>query len=147
MSIYHLLEEPKDVGWIGCWSNYTGEFDEIIGYSFLGAIFLRSSASSTYLVLYPLRSGNNAKNYGVFSSIEEFESKILQESSFSKSCIDPVKLEELEVLSSNVGALEAEEVYFPAPHPSIGGSWEIETYKKGNVWVFADIAGQNRGLE
>ena len=145
MNIFRLLEYPRSSEELGSWHQYIGDFDQVIGYSVLGAIFLRSSGTAGYLVLYPLRSGNNAKNYGEFSSISEFESKILRHPSFAEACLYPVKEEEISLLEKSLGGLEQEQVYFPVPHPSIGGSWCISTYKKGNLWVFADIACQNHG--
>jgi len=145
---YVLLEDIKDANILGCWSKHLGAFDEIIGYSVLGAIFLRSSSTHNYLLLYPLRvSGNNSKNYGSFKSITEFENKILKEKSFLKYCLAPIVPGQIPELQKRLGVLNAEQVYFPVPHPSIGGSWDISTFKKGNVWINADIAGQNKGIK
>ena len=126
--------------------NHLGEFDQIIGYSILGAIFLRSSSTQSYLVLYPLRGGYNCKNYGNFNSITEFESKILHDEGFAKVCLHPILPQQISKLSKRLGSLKPDEVYFPVPDPYLGGSGNLNTFKKGNVWVFADIAGQNRGL-
>ena len=146
VNIYKLLKEPKDTSCLGVWVNYIGEFDEVIGYTVLGAIFLRSSTTNNYLILYPLIQGNNAKSYGTFESICEFESEILQTEDFPEFCLQPLSFSGLAEIESSIGCLDEEEVYYPAPHPSIGGSGELHTYKKGNVWVFSDIAGQNCGL-
>ena len=146
MQIYHLLERIKEVDWLGGWSNHLGSFDQIIGYSILGAIFLRSSTTQNYLVLYPLRSGNNAKNYGSFASTNDFENKILLEKSFAKSCLHPILPKQISILQKRLGALGNEEIYYPVPHPWIGGSWDLNSFDKGNVWINADIAGQNRGF-
>jgi hypothetical protein len=91
-------------------------------------------------------AGNNAKSYGRYESLEEFESQVLEAPEFQSACLQPRSLAELESLAERLGGLEAEEVYYPVPHPAIGGSGAIETYEKGNLWVFVEIAGQNRGL-
>ena len=54
MNFYKLLDKPKEIDWIGCWSKHTGEFNEIIGYTVLGGLILRSTSSQSYLLLYPL---------------------------------------------------------------------------------------------
>ena len=145
MKIYHLFNEVRSSEDLGSWQQYIGSFDEVIGYSILGALFLKSSSTNEYLVLYPLRSGSNAKNYGVFNSVSEFESKILNHPTFSEACLDPIKEDEISQLQEKLGDLDNEQVYYPVPHPSIGGSYDISTYDKGDLWAFADIACQNHG--
>lgn len=145
MSIYKLFNTPRKSEELGAWDQYLGNFDQVIGYSLLGALFLKSSFTNEYLVLYPLRSGSNSKNYGVFNSVSDFEEKILHHPTFTEYCLHPVTEKELNELRQRLGPLDDEQVYFPVPHPSVGGSWDISSYEKGNLWIFADIACQNHG--
>jgi len=118
----------------------------VIGYSATGSIFLRNPESNEYLVLYPSMPGNNCKQYGSFSSNEEFEEKILREESFPYYGLYPIQPEELTILEGKLGPCDEEEIYYPVPDPAIGGSGELETFDKGNVWIHTDIIGQNKGL-
>ncbi len=145
-AMYYLLEKPEDSNILGVWSNHIGKYTEVVGYTTLGSIILHSPDASEYLVLHPRMQGNNAKQYGKFSSIGEFEEKILKDSGFHRSCITPLSEEDVESVIARLGALEKEECFYPCLDPSIGGSGKAETFDKGNVWVSADISGQNRGL-
>jgi hypothetical protein len=91
--------------------------------------------------------GNNAKFYGEFESIDEFENTILKDSGFNPVCIEPLTMLDIESMISRLGEPDIEECFYPCPDPSIGGSGKPETFNKGNVWISADISGQNRGLE
>lgn len=145
--MYQLLESPRSVEILGVWENHTGNYSEVLGYTVLGSIILRAPETNEYLVLHPRVHGSNAKQYGEFDSIEDFEERILKDEGFIDYCIDPFTREDISALTQRVGKLEKEESYFPVPDPCIGGSGELDTFKKGNVWVSTDISGQNRGLE
>ena len=54
--------------------------------------------------------------------------------------------QDLAVLDRRLGDLRPDEVYYPVPFPSLGGSGELSTYDKGAVWVFADLVAQTLGF-
>jgi len=147
MKTYNLLKDNRTVGHIGVWANHTGQYTEIIGYTILGSIILLSPETQEYLLLHPRMAGNNAKFYGEFDSIDEFENTILKDSDFHQACIDPLTNDDIQNMINRLGQLENEECYYPCPDPAIGGSGKPETFNKGNVWISADISGQNRGLD
>jgi len=94
-------------------------------------------------VLYPLNVDSNAKKYGPFREVQEFEAEVLLNPAFAAVCLPP---EDIELVAGRLGPLSTDEVFYPVPYPSLGGSCDLATYEKGNVWVFADLAGQMRGL-
>ena len=145
MEFYFLFEQPRNSEDLGSWRKHLGDFNQVVGHSILGAIFLKSTKTNNYMVLYPLRAGSNSKNYGVFDSVTDFEARILKEPSFIEACLEPVSIGDIDILIKSLGRLGKEQVYFPVPHPSVGGSWDVETYDKGDFWIFADIACQNHG--
>ncbi|BFM48907.1 hypothetical protein [Marinomonas sp. THO17] len=106
-----------------------------------------SSETNEYIAFYPSMPGNNCKNYGVFKSEDEFENTILKEPSFPQYCLYPINPEDLQVLESNLGPLDNEQVYYPILDPILGGSLELGRFDKGNVWIRTEIVGQNRGIE
>ncbi len=65
---------------------------------------------------------------------------------FIEYCITPFSVTDVSSLVNNSVPLDENEAFHPVPDPAIGGSGKLETYKKGNVWVSADISGQIRGL-
>jgi hypothetical protein len=115
----------------------------VVGYSHLGSLFLRDPTSSEYLVLHPLMPGNNAKRYGAFNSLSEFESVVLTQPEFVQT---PLRPQDIALLEQRLGPLGVEQVYFPVPYPFLGGSGELSSYDKGDVWVFADLVGQTLGV-
>ncbi len=122
------------------WDEYVGEFDEVLGYTALGDFILRNSRTSDYLVFYPQKPGNNAKDYGPFESLTEFRRSILDDQSFVDYCLRPDDVSEL---TDRVGPLGESEVFFPVPFPCLGGSGKLSTFNKGNVWVYIDLLGQS----
>ena len=145
--MYYLLDKKKSVDYIGVWENHIGEYTEIIGHTILGSIILYSPETKEYLVLHPRMSGSNAKFYGEFDSIEEFENSILKDPGFNQACIEPLTQNNIQNIINRLGQPKSEECFYPCPDPAIGGSGEPDTFNKGNVWISADISGQNRGLE
>jgi len=122
---------------IPCWVSSFPGYTEIIGYSSLGHVFMKSPSESTYAVLHPFKKG--AKSYGVFDSTEEFEKQILEEESFQ---VFVLNRDHVENIREQLGPLEGEEVYIPRPYPFLGGDESIDSYSKGNIWVMLEIVGQ-----
>lgn len=141
--MYVLCDPPESSTQLGCWARPLGRFSEVVGYTHLGSFFLRDPTTANYLVLYPLVHGANAKNYGPFPSSDAFESAVLKDPYFVEKVLRPG---DLKILEQSLGRLNAEQVYFPVPYPFLGGSGELSTYDKGNVWVFADLVGQASGI-
>ena len=142
--MYTLFEIPEPSAKLGCWERPLGKLSEVIGYSHLGSFFVRDPRTRTYVVLHPLSVGNNAKNYGKFESAADFESTVLKSRSFVDEILRP---EVLSQLATRLGELDPEQVYYPVPYPFLGGSGKLDTYDKGDVWVFADLVGQTLGVE
>lgn len=138
---YRLLPEFEPVSILGCWKPNVAPFTHVVGYSNLGHFFLLNVANDEFAVLYPFRQAY--KNYGKFTSIDEFESAILKDQGFSEYVLQPRHQAAIE---SVAGKLGESEVYIPQPYPFLGGSEEPNTYGKGNVWVFAELVGMCHGL-
>jgi len=49
-------------------------------------------------------------------------------------------------LCARLGPLNSEQCFYPVPFRSVGGSGDLNTYEKGNVWVHLDLYGQTVGL-
>ena len=122
---------------ISCWASSFPNYTEIIGYSSLGHVFMKSPSDNAYAVLHPFKKG--AKSYGVFENTAQFEKQILQEESFQTFVLN---LEHVEQIGKHLGPLKEEEIYIPHPYPFLGGDESIDSYSKGNVWVMLEIVGQ-----
>ncbi len=140
VQLYWSLNPPAGKHKLGVWSDHLGDFDEVVGYTALGNVLLRSSKSKEYLVLYPQRSGNNAKNYGAFASFDEFQRMVLDDVSFVDYSLRP---EDVSTLVERLGPLEESQVFFPVPFPCLGGSGELSTFNKGGFWIYIDLLGQS----
>jgi hypothetical protein len=142
--VYQLLDEPQDTQILGSWQKALEPFSEVVGFTHFGSIFLRNPATQQYLILHPLSYGKNGQDCGVYASVADFETTVLKDPDFVRDFLRP---EDHEALVRRLGAPAPYEVYIPCPYPIIGGSGELSTYNKGNVWVFADLAGQTVGAE
>jgi len=142
-SAYRIIEPVSAKENMACWasSNLFSDYTEIVGYSDLGHVFMRSPDTSKYIVLHPFKNG--AKLYGEFISIQDFEEKILKEWSFEEFVLN---LDHVSKIKERLGALGEEEVYTPAPYSFLGGDESIESYSKGNIWVMLSIVGQFHGV-
>ena len=140
MKLYHLFAEPQASSRLHSWEQFLGDFNEVVGYTSLGMLLLRCASSKRFAVLYPLKEGNNAKVYGPFDDVETFRSRVLEDPGFIDYCLKP---DSVKTLNTTVGPLQEDEVYYPVPFPVLGGSESLDSYKKGNVWVFAELAKQS----
>jgi hypothetical protein len=141
--VYILTDPAESATRLGCWSKPLDRYSEVVGYSHLGSLFLRDPVKSEYLVLHPLLPGKNVKSYGFFASTTAFEDAILKDAAFIEQFLRP---DDLRLLEAHLGELGPEEVYYPVPYPCLGGSGDLSTFDKGDVWVFADLLGQSLGI-
>ena len=74
-----------------------------------------------------------------YLSREEFESGLLGDVGVLR---DVLRRADYQRLTGSVGSLGAEECYFPVPYRALGGSGALNTYDKGNVWIYPDLYGQ-----
>ena len=145
--IYTLFDVPMHREILGVWEKHMWHYTEVVGYSATGAIFLFSPETHEYLIFYPSMPENNSKGYGVFESLQEFEETILKEVSFPDYCLYPINCESLEILESKLGLLGELQIYYPKLDLALGGSLDLDSFDKGNIWVRTEILGLNRGIE
>jgi hypothetical protein len=139
--MYELLDEPVDTSKIWPWDQIIPDGLVIIGYSWAGDFFLANKSGTGFGVL--LTHGGNYEAIPV-SSIEEFENGFLAADSIRTAVL---RESEIEQLVARLGRPLANEVFFPVPYPWLGGSGNLESYAKGDVWVYASLAGQSHGLD
>jgi hypothetical protein len=125
---------------LGALGEFCGGFHDVVGYSSLGDVFLRDPDTKEYAVVYLQKHGFPARKYGPYDTVEKFQESVLEDKSFAEYCLKPEAVAELR---DRIGDLNDSEVYFPQPLPCLGGSGELSTYSKGNVWVYFDILGQS----
>ncbi len=140
--ILYKLITPVNTGIPGCWEGNTNHYDEVLGYSVLGHVFLRSPKTNEYAVMHPFKQA--MKQYGSFESTKDFQENILEDEEFIGYALEPGHVHKI---IEHAGPLNDEEVYYPCPYPMVGGSCEPHTYSKGNVWVFLELVGQTHGIE
>ncbi|MEI6893627.1 MAG: T6SS immunity protein Tdi1 domain-containing protein [Colwellia sp.] len=133
---YRIIE-PISSDAIGHWIKDYPLYEQIIGYSNLGHIFLFSPSKSDYAVFYPFKAA--AKSYGTFNSISEFEKEILQDEGFSQYVLNA---DHAQKISKAIGTLNENEVYIPKPYPFLGGDESADSYEKGNIWTMLDLVSQ-----
>lgn len=140
-STLYTLVDPLPASRAEAWAPHYEKFDQIVGWSHLGHLFMRSSADQDTLVLHPFKKAG--KSYGAFASVADFETQILRDPGFAEYVL---RADHVAAVRRLVGPLAAEEVYIPQPYPFMGGSDRPDTYGKGNVWVFLAIVAQMQGL-
>jgi len=140
---YQIIEPVAAKDKMPCWASSSTfkNYTQVVGYSSLGHVFMRSVDTDEYIVLHPFKKG--AKNYGEFQSVEDFEEQILAEPSFGAFVLNS---EHVTNIKERLGPLTKEQVYIPAPYPFLGGDESIDSYSKGDIWVMLSIVGQFHGI-
>lgn len=133
--------DPKPAELIGCWSQHFPAYDRVVGYSHLGHIFLLDSETNDYAVLHPFKKA--AKSYGQHAGVSAFEANVLKDEAFG---LFVLRIEHVASLTNALGPLEKSEIFIPNPYPFLGGSEALDTYTKGDVWVFANLVAEMQGL-
>src|SRR5262245_44290828 len=108
--MYRLLDAAESASILGVWARPLGRYEQVVGYSWLGSLFLNDPNSGEYLVLHPLAVGNNARRYGSFTAVSQFRQVVLEDPAFIEEILRPA---DLAVLEASLGPLGPEEVYFP----------------------------------
>lgn len=126
---------------LGAWAFSFPNHTEVVGYSSLGHFFLRNPDDLDYIVLHPFKRA--AKSYGSYESVEEFETEILKEPGFE---LYVLRLDHVAALCQHLGPLAEDQVYIPKPYPFLGGSEALESYEKGDAWVFMHLVADMHGL-
>ena len=141
LPLYQLFKPRSAKQLAPRWAAQFKGFDQVVGYSALGHLFMRNSRDGAIALIYPYQA--NGKNNGVFKDVAEFERKILKD-----DYVDQVILlrQHVAAIRKLKGTLGPEQVYVATPYPFMGGSERPETYDKGDVWVFLDIVAQMQGL-
>ena len=93
-------------------------------------------------MLHPFKCA--AKSYGSHPSVEDFEAEVLKEPGFELYVLDSDHVADL---FRHLGPLADDQVYIPQPYPFLGGSEALETYDKGDAWVFMNIVAQMYDLD
>jgi hypothetical protein len=140
-STFHIFSEPKHTSVITPWDAIVGRYSRIIGYTSFGDFFVTDPPTSEHALLLTLEGSVEETGY---DDTDAFVSTLLTVPDVVAHVLRP---QLLEALTLRLGPLCKEEVYYPVPYPFIGGSGAPETFEKGNVWVFASIAGQSRGSQ
>jgi len=117
-----------------------GGFSLVVGYTSFGNFFLLDPETQRHAVLYTIGPELAPTN---FWGGERFRDRFLTDGGIIQFLGRPP---DIEVLEARLGPLGEDEVYVPVPFPFLGGSGELDTYEKANVWVFADLVAQMQGV-
>jgi hypothetical protein len=140
--LYTLFETPQAITDLGAWwSGNASGYREVVGFTSLGSVFLRNPDTEVYVVLWPLRDGNNASTLERCVSLGEFELRFLKDREHSPVILDPIKVA---ALRRQYGPLAAGEVYIPVPYPFLAAGKPATVYEKGEFWAFINLCGQMR---
>lgn len=118
------------------WAFAVKDFGELFGHSSFADLFLRDPASGKIAVWMTEQGG--LIEVGNLST-EEFSADFLNA---------PARLDNLfrrpdyDFLVKRLGAPGPDECFFAVPYVSIGGSGELETYQKGDIWAHLYLYGQ-----
>lgn len=112
----------------------------VFGFTFFGDFFLQNSETGQIAILYTIEPEVVPTN---FNTVSSFVDELLSNKEVEPELVRPQDIEQLIKL---VGDLEEEQIFIPEPYPFLGGDLSLESYAKGNAWVYADLVGQAQGV-
>lgn len=132
---YHLFSIPIPRARLDRWEHMTSGFDEVVGYSLLGDVFLRNTQTGQFAVLFTVNPELVPLDfYDRKSFLEEYlEHPIVQEK--------VLKADRINQIRERIGGLGQEQVYIPEPYRFLGGDEAVESYSKGNLWNYLELVG------
>lgn len=140
MRKYIILNQSESCKKLGCWESVVGEFNMVFGFTFFGDFFLQNSETGQIAILYTIEPEVVPTN---FNTVSSFVDELLSNKEVEPELVRPQDIEQLIKL---VGDLEEEQIFIPEPYPFLGGDLSLESYAKGNAWVYADLVGQAQGV-
>lgn len=123
------------------WATIAKDFDELVGYTYLGDVFLRNSQTGQFSVLFT--TGPELVTLDIHS-LSEFEKTFLSHPEAVRTILQK---EKLELIKDRLGELAEGEIYIPVPFPFMGGDRSVASYKKGSFFTFLELIGGLQGLE
>lgn len=123
------------------WATIANDFDELVGYTYLGDVFLRNSKTGQFSILFTI--GPELVPLDIHSLVE-FEKSFLTHPEAVRTIL---QREKIDLIENRLGKLAEDEIYIPVPFPFMGGDRSIGSYKKGKFFTFLDLVGGLQGLE
>lgn len=123
------------------WAAVAKDFDEMVGYTYLGDVFLRNSKTGQFSVLFTI--GPELVSLDIYS-FSEFKNSFLSHPEAIRTILQKQKLD---LIEGRLGKLEGDEIYIPVPFPFMGGDRSIESYKKGRLFTYLDLVGGLQDIE
>ena len=125
---------------LGCWSGVLKDFTQIIGYTNFGNLFLKKPQNDQIAILYTIEPEVVPTN---FNNINDLLNELLKDKDIESELI---RSDDTAILIQRLGSLKDDEVFIPEPYPFLGGSGELSTYTKGNVWAYVELVGLSQGV-
>ena len=138
--MYVVLSDSVASERISPWTEVLPDGSEVFGYTAFGDFFISSGPQPEFGLL--LTESARFERIPV-RSLQEFESSFLSDGGVIESVLRPA---DLKYLVARLGELGEDEVYYPVPYPCLGGSGELDTYQKGDVWVYSSISAQSHNV-
>jgi hypothetical protein len=138
--VFQLFEPVRFDEQAARWAKRVPKYPLIFGHSAFGHLFVCNEDQSSLAVIVTERP-------------EFIELKLNSAQSFKDDFLmnegvlsDFFAVERYRHLAGRLGEPSNTECYFPVPYPASGGSGDLDSYEKGNIWVHLDIYGQVIGL-
>ena len=137
---YTIFDIPEPISKLERWTGLASKFDQIIGFTFFGDFFLRNSETKQFAILYTIDPELVPLE---IDKLDLFEEQYLLHATPQETLLKP---ERIAAIERRIGKLAANQVYIPEPYPFLGGDCSVESYSKGDVWVYAELVGSMQGV-
>jgi hypothetical protein len=138
--VFQLFEPVRLDEQSARWAKRVPKYPLIFGHSAFGHLFVCNEDQSSLAVIVTERPEFIELK---LNSVQSFKDDFLMNEGVLS---DFFGVERYRHLVGRLGEPSNAECYFPVPYPASGGSGDLDSYEKGNIWVHLDIYGQVIGL-
>jgi hypothetical protein len=122
------------------WAPLAPEYPFIFGISFFGDLFLCSPDEARFAIVMTERPEVIEVKH---KSTDAFVGELLTDEGVQKAVL---RADECATLTERLGVPTPDECFYPVPYRALGGSGALNTFERGNVWIYLDVYAQTIGL-
>lgn len=138
--MYRIFDDYLPIVHVGDWKNLVSKFNNIAGYTFLGDLILFNSETEQFALLFTINPELVPLD---FFDIDDFTEGYLEHEKVKKHVL---QFDKVQQIKARLGDLDTDQVYIAEPYQFLGGDGSVDSYLKGNLWVYLDIIGGMQGV-
>lgn len=138
--MYRIFEKYLPIDQAGEWKRMAGRFNCIAGYTFLGDLILFNSETHQFALLFTINPELAPLD---FYDFDQFVDGYLGHEKVRRHVL---QVEKVQKIQDRIGELGSDQIYIAEPYQFLGGDCSVNSYSKGNIWIYLRIIGDLQGV-